>query len=467
MDDKKEIPKIGLSKMLLNYSDINENLVLYFKKIIDENNGLVKVKLPYSLVLTDRADVIKHFLQKNHKNYRKTALVRNTVKKQIGSGLFTSDGNYWLKQRRTIQPGFHKKRLEGIARVMVEEINHYMDNVLDKYAETNEEIDLVNEMTKIAFKVITKSLFGQEFADEKIDAIGETINRGHEYVMNQVRKPYLKPWYYVNGDYAENERLKKVRDDIIIGFIEERKKSGKKVDDLLDMLLETEYEDGSKMTNQQVLDETIILFVAAHETSAITMSWAWYLLGMHPEIEDKLLDSVVKNLGDKDPTFADVRGLGYTLQVLEESMRMYPASWFLDREPLEDDEIEGVKIKKGEDIGAFIYGLHRNPAYWENPDAFDPNRFSAENKANHTPFSFLPFGGGPRLCIGKNFAQMQMQFIVAMLIKRYKFVLSPNQEVSFKPLLTLCPSNGIKARVEKRVLKETYTTSDVPEAASF
>lgn len=466
MDEKKDIPKIGLTKMLLNYSHINENLVLYFKKLIDENNGLVKVKLPYSLVLTDRAEVIGHVLQKNHKNYIKTALVRKTVRKQIGNGLFTSNGDYWLKQRRTIQPGFHKKRLEGIARIMVEEINHYMDTVLDTYVQTNQEIDLVDEMTKLAFKVITKSLFGQAFEDKKLDTIGETISSGHEYVMNRTRKPYLKPWYYLNGDYAENERLKKVRDDIIIGFIEERKESGEKVDDLLDMLLETEYEDGSRMTNQQLLDETIILLVAGHETSAVSMSWAWYLLGIHPEVEEKLLDSVIENLGDEDPTFEDVRGLGYALQILEESMRMYPAVWFMDREPLEDDEINGVKIKKGEDIGGFIYGLHRNPAYWENPDTFDPNRFSAENKKTHTPFSFLPFGGGPRLCIGKNFAQMEMQFILAMLIRRYKFVLSPGQEIDFKPLLTLCPSNGIKVRVEKRVLKGKGT-SKTSEASAI
>jgi cytochrome P450 len=464
MDEKKKVPQVGLAKMLLNYSHINENLVLYFKKLIDENDGLVKVKLPYSLVLTDRAEVIGHFLQKNSKNYIKTSIIRNIVRKQIGNGLFTSNGEYWLKQRRAIQPGFCKPKLESITTVMVEEINHYMDTVLDPYVETNEEINLVDLMGDLAFKVITKSLFGQDIEDQKLDRIGASISNSQKYVMDQTRKPYLKPWYYVNGATKENKRLKKEREDIIINFIEERKQSGKKVDDLLDMLLETEYEDGSKMTNQQLLDETIILLIAGHETSAITMSWAWYLLCGHPEIEEKLLDSVMENLGDKDPSFQNARGLGYTLQVLQEAMRLYPAAWFVDREPLEDDEVDGVEIKKGEDIGAFIYGLHRNPAYWENPNSFDPNRFSAENKKKHTPHSFLPFGGGPRMCIGKNFAQMQMQFIFAMLIKRYKFVLSPDQVIDFKPLLTLCPSNGIKVRVEKRVLKETSKATESHEA---
>lgn len=449
---KNEIPKVGLTKMLLNYSQINENLVSFFKETLDKNDGLVQVRIPYKLVLTDRPELIRHFLQKNNKNYIKTSVIRKTVKKEIGEGLFTSDGKYWLKQRRSIQPGFHRQRLERISKIMVEQINEYMDTVLDKYVDTNQEIDLADEMAKLAFKVITKSLFGKAFEDDKLEIIGDMISSSQQYVMNQTRKPYLKPWYHINGDHAENERLKKIRDKIIISFIEERKRSGEKVDDLLDMLLETEYEDGSRMTNKQLLDESIVLLVAGHETSAVTMTWAWYLLGSHPEIEQKVLDSVNEALGDKDPSFEQLRKLGYPLQVLEETMRLYPVVWIIDREPLEDDEYDGIQIKKGEDIAGFIFGLHRNPKYWKTPNEFDPNRFSPENKKHHVPFSYLPFGGGPRLCIGKNFAQMEMQFILSMLIRRYKFVLSPNQKVDFKPLLTLCPSNGIKVRVQKRTL---------------
>lgn len=451
---KNDIPTVSLAKMLFNYSQINANLVSFFKKTLDQNDGLVKMRIPYKLMLTDRPEIIRHFLQKNNKNYIKTSLVRKTVKNEIGEGLFTSDGEYWLKQRRSIQPGFHRKRLEKISKVMIEQINNYMDNVLDVYAETNQEIDLVDEMTKLAFKIITKSLFGKEFEDEKLAIINNIITNGHQYVMNQTRKPYLKPWYRINGDHAENERLKKIRNEIITDFIKERKQSGKKADDLLDMLLETEYEDGSKMTNKQILDEAIVLLVAGHETSAVTMAWAWYLLASHPEIEEKVVHAAQEALGNEDPSFQQLPKLNYLCQVLEETMRLYPVIWFIDREPLEDDECEGIKITKGEDIGAFIFGLHRNPKYWNNPEQFDPTRFSAENKKNHVPFSYLPFGGGPRLCIGKNFALMEMQFVLAMLIKRYKFVMTPDQSVGFKPLLTLCPSNGIKVRVQKR-------TSDV------
>ncbi len=445
---KNEVPKIGLFTFLRKLPSMNRNLILFFKQILDQNDGLVQ--LPNKLVLTDDADLIQHFLRKNNKNYIKTALVRNFVKDQIGNGLFTSEGAHWLKQRRAIQAGFHKKKLNGISNIMVDEINHYMDNIMDAYSETNEEIDLVKEMTHLAAKIVSKSLFGQEFNDHKIDVIDKSINYANKYIVAVSKQPFMKPWYHINGDYKRLVKQKNIRDKFILDFIEERKASEDKGDDLLGMLLETEYEDGSRMNNQELLDESIILLVAGNKTSAVTMAWLFYLLAINPEIEQKVLESVNDSLGDEAPSLESLRSLAYPLQVLEETLRVYPVVWLVDREPVEDDEFKGVKIKKGEDIAAFIYGLHHNAKYWKDPEKFDPERFTPENKKEHTPFSYLPFGGGPRICIGKNFAIMEMQFILAMLIRRYKFTLSPGQKIGFKPLLTLSPTNGIKVRVQKR-----------------
>jgi cytochrome P450 len=448
VNPKVNVPKIGLFTFLRKLPSMNRNLILFFKDILDQNNGLVK--LPNKLVLTDDAELIQHFLQKNHTNYIKTALVRNFVQEQIGDGLFTSDGKYWLKQRRAIQAGFHKKKLVGISNIMLDEINQYMDNIMDVYAETNKEIDLEKEMTYLASKVVSKSLFGQEFDNEKIDVIDESIAKANEYIVAVAKQPFLKPWYHLNGTYKHVIKQKTIRDKFILDLIEERKKSGEEMDDLLGMLLETEYEDGSRMNNKQLLDESIILIVAGNKTSAVTMTWLFYLLAKHPEIEEKVLESVTNSLGNEAPSIESLRSLAYPLQVLEETMRMYPVVWLIDREPIEDDEFAGIKIKKGEDIAAFIYGLHHNPKYWKNSEKFDPDRFTPENKKEQVPFSYLPFGGGPKICIGKNFAIMEMQFILAMFIRRYKFILSPGQEVGFKPSLTLSPTNGIKVRVQKR-----------------
>ena len=442
------IPKLGLFTFLRKLPSMNRNLILFFKGILDQNNGLIQ--LPNKLVLTDDAELIRYFLQKNHKNYIKTALVRDFVKDQIGNGLFTADGKHWLKQRRVIQAGFHKKKLTGISNIMLDEINHYMDHIMDGYAEKNQEIDLIKEMTYLASKIVSKSLFGQDFDDKKIDVIDKSIADANKYIVAVSKQPFTKPWYHLNGDYKKIRTQKDIRDKFILDFIEERKKSGKEEDDLLGMLLETEYEDGSRMDNEQLLDESIILLVAGNKTSAVTMAWLFYLLATNPEIENKVLKSVTDTLGQDDPSLESLRSLTYPLQVLEETLRFYPVVWLVDREPIEDDEFNGTKIKKGEDIAAFIYGLHHNSKYWKDPEKFDPERFTPENKKEHVPFSYLPFGGGPRICIGKNFAIMEMQFILAMLIKRYKFVLSPGQKIGFKPLLTLSPTNGIKVRVQKR-----------------
>ena len=451
--DKNEtqVPTVGLLKNLINLPKIIRNPALYFKDLLIENDGLANVKVHFgTMCLTDRPEVIRHVLQKNHKNYIKTTILRTIIRKQIGNGLLTSDGAYWLKQRRAIQPGFHKKRLEGISKTMIEEINHYMDTTFDAYAEAGQEIDLIKEMTHLAFKIVSKSLFGKGVKNDKMEAMDEIVSKGQQFIVDQIRKPFLKPWFYLSGVYARNEKLKEKANNIIFDIIKERQESNEKHDDLLDMLLETRYEDGSGMTDQQLLDESLVLYVAGHETSAVAMSWAFYLLATHPEIETKLLQSVKDTLGDEDPSFGEVRNLKYTLQVVEEAMRLYPPAWIIDREALADDEFEQYKIKKGKDVTCLIYSMHYNPKYWEHPEKFDPDRFTTENKAKQTPFSYLPFGGGPRLCIGNNFALMEMQFVLAMLIKRYKFEVVTDQQIDINPLVTLRPRYGIKVRVKKR-----------------
>lgn len=409
------------------------------------------MSLPYGgVLLTDRPEIMQHVLQKNNKNYTKTRVVSELLKKQLGNGLLTSEGEYWLKQRRAIQPGFHRKRLEGISTIMVAEINKYLDEVFDVYAETGKEVDIAKEMTELAFKIVSKSLFGTEVEDDKLEVIEEIVSQSQQFLVDQVRKPMLKPWFHISGAYKRNEAIKAQGDALIMEIIKERLASTEEHSDLLDMLIQTRYEDGSGMTDQQLLEEAVILYVAGHETSANAMAWMWYLLAIHPEIEEKVLQSVDESIGDQDPSFEKLRDLGYCLQVVEETMRLYPPAWVIDRKPLADDEFEGIPIKKENDVLCFIYGVHRSKRYWEDPETFDPERFTAENKAKQVPFSYMPFGGGPRLCIGNNFALMEMQFVLAMMIKRYRFKVVENQEIDINPMITLRPRHGIKVIVKKR-----------------
>lgn len=448
---KVDIPHVPFIKVLANLSSFANNPALFFKGILDKTEGVATFNVPSgSILLTDRPELIQHVLQKNNKNYTKSYVVRELLKKQVGNGLLTSEGEYWLKQRRAIQPGFHRKQLEGISALMVQEISTYLDEVFDTYAETGQEIDISKEMMQLAFKIVSKSLFGEEAEDDKLDLIEEIVSESQQFLVDQVRKPMLKPWFHISGAYKRNDELKAQGDALIMEIIEARKASKEEHNDLLDMLIQTKYEDGSSMSDQQLLEEAIILYVAGHETSANAMSWMWYLLANHPEIEQKVLQSINTSLGSDDPSFEKLRDMGYCLQVVEETMRLYPPAWVVDREPLGDDEFDGIPIKKGTDVLCFIYGVHRNKRYWDEPDTFDPERFSPENKKNHKPFSYMPFGGGPRLCIGNNFALMEMQFVLAMMIKRYKFSLVEDQEIDINPLITLRPRHGIKVKVSKR-----------------
>ena len=443
--------KIKLFQTIRNFPKFLHNPAIYFKKLLDQNDGLVEIQMPKGqLSVTSRPDIIKYILQQNHKNYIKPTFLADKLKAQIGNGLLTSEGEFWLKQRRAIQPGFHKKRLDGISKVMVGEINQYMDNVFDAYADSGEAIDLANEMMHLAFKIVSKSLLGGTVNDKDLDSFNEIISNGQQFIVNQIRKPFLKPWYKINGAYRKNRKDKKQGDALIIDIIKQRKASNERHDDLLDLLLETKYEDGSGMTNQQLLDEAIILYVAGHETSGISLSWTWYLIATHPEIEEKLLHSVTNSIGTTDPSFESLRSLGYSLQVVEESLRLYPPAWAVSRAALENDTFEGFNINKNQEILCLIYGVHHSPVYWNDPEKFDPERFTTENKKQQTPFSFMPFGGGPRLCIGNSFALMEMQLVLAMMIKRYKIEVVPDQEIDFNPLITLRPRNGIKVKVHKR-----------------
>ncbi len=449
----QKVARQNIVKAFFQIPKISKNPIAYFQEILDKNNGVVSGTIPYKFLLTDRPELIRQMLQKNHKNYRKPRGLRFIAKKYVGNGLLISDGAYWLAQRRAIQKGFHKEKLEKISKTMVSEINHYMETKLNIYAHKEEEIDLVKEMTHLAFRIVTKGLFSETVENHRLEVISTALSNLQQFLIDRARKPFLIPWHFFT---KKEEKLQKKIDEsksIVLEIIHNRKKSGSKNDDLLDMLLESRYENGEKMSDQQILDECLLFFVAGHETSAMSLTWTWYLLSEHDEIQDKLHHSVIDNLGTKKPSFESLKELGYALQVIEESMRLYPPAWYLVREAIEDDYCNGIPLKKGTDITGFVYGVHHNSNYWKDPETFDPERFSPERKKQQKPYTYIPFGGGPRYCIGNNFAIMEMQLILAMFVKKYEFIkVKQSEPVGLNPLLNLRPKNSIKVVVKKREL---------------
>jgi len=392
---------------------------------------------------------VQQVLQKKHRLIEKSLIQSKLLARYVGKGLLTSTGNYWLQQRRVIQPGFHKQRLQGISTTMVNEIETFSE-VLNDIAQKDKPVNMSKLMMEISFKVIGRSLFGEDQLEENLAFIGNVVAAVQAHVIRTIRTPFLnKPreWLGVPQKYLD---LIKQADRIIYEVIEKRKTDKMVKDDLLTMLMEVRYSDtGEGMTLTQLRDEALILFVAGFETTANALTWLWYLLDKHPEVVKKLQQEAKTVLQNEKPTFEDVKKLTYTKQVIQETMRLYPPAWSTDRIVLEDFEIDGYPINKGNIVVPFIYGIHHNERYWKNPSAFEPERFSKEQVAERPSFAYLPFGGGPRLCIGNQFAMMEMQFLIAMLVTQFRFSFAQSHEPELQPMVTLSPKGGLLMKVNK------------------
>ena len=402
-------------------------------------------------MVTTNPKIIQHVLQKNHRNYTKTPVQTKQLAKFAGKGLLTSEGPYWLQQRRLIQPGFHRHKIASLADIMNEVIIQSFKE-FDEYANSQQSIDMAHVMMEIAFKAVAKSLFSTSVTDEEMNMLAKNLTEIQEYFIKEVRQPFLHWYFQMSGKQKAYIQLADDSKQIILRIIHERRTSGKSHDDLLDMLLASRYEDtGEGMTDQQLLDEALIIFVAGHETSANALAWIFYLLSNHPKELEKLRNEAKSVLPNNVPTFLDLPKLEYGKWCIEEAMRLYPPAWITDRVALEDDEVDGIQIPKGMVVVPFIYGTHHSKNLWDNSEQFIPERFSKENKKQRPTYAYLPFGGGPRLCIGNNFAMMEMQLVVTHLIQRYDFELVKEHAVKIKPMITLRPKDGIMMKIKKRL----------------
>ncbi len=391
---------------------------------------------------------IQYVLQKNHRNYKKSPAHFEKLAHFLGKGLLTSDGAYWLRQRRLIQPGFHRARLESLTSLMQEVIDERL-RLLDARVDAGP-VDIYREMLDLAFRIIARSIFSVDLPDEELNRLSLQITQLQEMVIRQIRQPFLEPWFRLSGAVRKHERIAADLDAVILRYIRERRADDANYNDLLQMLLDARYEDtGEGMTEQQLLDEMKILFVAGHETSANALAWTWYLLAQHPEIAAKARLEIETASQGGLPSFGMLSQLPYTTQIIEESMRLYPPAWITDRMAVEDDTFQGVAIPKGTYIVTYFYGVHHAPEFWGNPEEFRPERFDALSIKSHTPGAYLPFGAGPRLCIGNHFAMMEMQLVLAAMLPRYQIELAPGQHVSAEPLVTLRPKGAIWLHMQK------------------
>lgn len=426
--------KVPFYKFLWDVSTIAKNPIPFHNKWFNEIGDTFAIKSPFygHIVLTRDAVITKHMLQKNHKAYHKSKIQTTYLSKYVGYGLLTSSGDYWLKQRRLIQPAFHKEKINNLVSI----INTAIASNVESMKEGGF-VDLYAIMNGLAFDVVAKSLFNFSAEKETLKRLQFIIEKLQLFIVKELRLPYKKLWYKLNGDISYHMKLVKESQDIINSVIEKRRKSVDEHDDLLDMLLKAQYEDGSTMTNKQLIDEILILFVAGHETTANSLTFTLKLLAQNKDILQNV-EAEIANISSKNLTpLQEIAELNYTKCCIEESLRLYPPAWITDRVNIEDDKIEDYFLKKGTILGASIYELHRNKKYWDKPEAFKPERFFDEKRKQIMPY-YMPFGAGPRLCIGNNFAMYEMILAVSAIIKKFN-VSSDNDIIKINPLITLKP----------------------------
>jgi len=404
-----------------------------------------------AIVTTDPA-VIQHVLKTNAENYEKSDIQVKRMGHFLGKGLLTTHGEAWRTQRRLIQKGFDRRLLDALSTIMQDSLTESLRD-FDSEIQSGP-VDIYPQMMKMTFKMVARSLFGARLKDEDIELVSHTICTVQEFIVRQTIQPYLNPWFAVSGDLRRHEQMRESADSVLMDMIKQRRKQ-EPAQDLLQTLMDARYSDGEGMSDELVLSESMQLLVAGHETSSNGLSWLLYLLSQHPECLAQVRQEFESVLGERPLNHADLPNFEYTMQVIYEGLRLYPPFWMIDRMAIADDRIGDIAISKGSTVIVYVYGAHHSQRYWENTESFDPARFIKGYEKLRTPFTYLPFGGGPRVCIGNHYAMLQMLMILSELLRRYDFELTPGQTIEARPMVILRPKNGIRMSFTKPVARTT------------
>ncbi|MEL6633419.1 MAG: cytochrome P450 [Bacteroidota bacterium] len=407
--------------------------------------GIRIVKRNY--YVTSDPTYISHVMVKNHRNYikdRPTKMIGDI----LGNGILVSDGDYWLRQRRLIQPAFHRQQIANLSQLMVQETEKWVEELTAHQGPAK----LNDWMPKLALQVVTRTLFGEGIKQEGIDMVNEVLTDLLHLMAVQIRDPFTLLKYKLTGKMNFFREQRARLDQLIFDMVDARQAKGVGNADLMDMLLSAlDEETGEPLTKEEIRQELIILFTAGHETSANGMTYALMLLADHPEILEKATAEVDRVLGKGSIDFTQLRELTYLKQVIDESLRLYPPAWITGREALGADTIGELELAEGETVAVFIYGLHRNEKYWEHPNQFDPARFHPDRKSQIQPHTYIPFGMGPRLCVGNQFAVVEMQIALAMILQRFRIQRTqPGEPIELIPSITLRPKTEIGMTFEPR-----------------
>lgn len=417
----------------------------YLRQLAREYGDLVFVRLgPYKGYVVAQPDYVREVLVSQAAKFHKARLDKQILSKFLGQGLLTSDGDFHRHQRALAQPAFHARRIEAYGQVMVA----YAQRLLDQWHD-GQQLEIDQEMMQLTMFIVAKTLFDADVTAEA-ERAGQAIEALQAAGNLEFKRSLSIPLWLPTPNNRRFRRASATLDDIISGIIAERRAAavdGVVADtgDLLSMLLLAQDEDGRHMPDRQVIDEAVTLFAAGHETTSNALTWTWYLLAQHPEIEAKFQAELAEVLGGRAPTVADLERLTYTHMILKEALRLYPPVWILNgRTPQEDVSLGGYTIPAGSIVFISPYLMHRLPQYFPEPDRFDPERFRPEREKELPRYAYIPFGGGPRVCIGNAFALMEARLILATIGQRYRLTLAQAEPAELLPQITLSPAGGLR-----------------------
>lgn len=400
----------------------------------------------WHVYLANHPDLIRHVLQDNNRNYSKNTLQYNTLAQVTGRGLLTSDGRFWLDQRRLVQPAFHRRRIAAWGEVMVKATAEMLDR-WEAEQDTKRPHDVDAAMMQLTLEIVGKTLFNLDLrheAQEMTEAVLELL----DYVIYRATHLLVWPLSVPTPRNRRYQRAITMLDKVIYETIAARRASGQDEGDVLSMLLQAcDEETGQGMPDAQIRDEMVTLIIAGHETVASALTWCWYLLAQHPTVRKQLEAELDEVLGGRLPTAADLPYLPYTRAVFDETLRLFPPAWLITRRALADDP---VGIRAGGIVVISPYVIHRHADYWPEPLAFEPQRFMPETTAERPRFAYIPFGGGPRRCVGDQFALLEGPLLLAAVAQRFRLDLLPNRPVKMEALVTLRPRGGLWMTAARR-----------------
>lgn len=415
----------------------------FFLRLCNTYGDVARFQLgPLRVVVLRGPEHIQHVLQRHHRRYDKSSRGYKVMRQVFGAGLLTAEGAAWKRQRRIVQPTFHRRAIEDLATAIDREALAMLDRWRGR-----DTIAAHDEMTEVTLRIVVRTLFGMDF-DEDFARLSGALDGMTLALRDRIVHARL-PWSIPTPRNKRQQKHIDVVGDIVAKLIA-RRRNAPAGSDLLSLLMEARTESGDALTDEQLSDEVLTLFLAGHDTTANTLAWTWYLLSRHPHVGARVYEEVSAVSGDGPLTMEQLQRMPYVDAVVAEVLRLYPPAWAIPRRALEDDDVGGFRIRRGDNVVAMPFCAHRHPDHWPNPEGFDPDRFADGPPTGESRFAYIPFGAGPRLCVGKALAELEAKIVIARVARSLRLDLVSGQLVGIRSAITLKPSTSLAMRLVRR-----------------